>query len=173
MESLLPTALLSCAPSWHSSRSLKSYRASLLDPPFSRQFFLDLKLGWLLAHTLNGPIFVYRDCDLDFAETLEQQFPRLQAAVLTAMKGLARAREEPSLRKDARAAMGLAVRRLRLAHTERVTLARGYSHIRERLNGDAFVCLFDGDPLDDGNPNRHRYYEPPRVMRPGEWKYRS
>lgn len=166
MPSVQPIASHLSAPSWHSFRSLKAYRASLLDPPYSRQFFLDLKLGWLLAHTLDGPILVYRDCDLDFAEMLEQQFPPLQAAVLAAMKGLARAKAEPALRKDARAAMVLAVRKLRFAHKERVTLARGYSHLRVAINGDAFVCLFDGDPLDEGNPNRHRYYEPPRSYRP-------
>jgi hypothetical protein len=158
-------ARVSCVQPSPSLRSLDAYRAKLLDPHYSRQFFLDLKLGWLLAHVLDGPILVYRECDLDYAEELEAELPALRTAVLSAMKGLARAKAEPALRKDARVAMSRAVARLRLAHRELVTLARGYSHASVRIAGDRFVCLFDGDPLDPENPYRHRYFEPPKVRR--------
>jgi len=140
------------------------------DPPFDRRAFLQLKLGYLLAWFLQGPMLIFRDEDLDYAMELEGYLPQLRARVLSAQKGISRAHQNRESVADARAFFGRSIAQLKRAHRELVELAVGYTFSCDRTllsatrvnpAGDGYVWLFDPDwPLGE------RYLAPPKAGRP-------
>lgn len=147
---------------------------SLLDPPFSRRHFLELKLGWLLADTLEGPHLVYRDRDVFRALELEALLPELRRRVAGGYKSIARAKSEGGRHlQEHRAGLARAIKQLRTLHRELVTLARGYAFLGlvHAASGLEFVCLFDEeaaaleDRLESGTYGRavHMFYQYQRL----------
>lgn len=116
-----PASSGSCSsgPQCSSSRSA-SYYSRICPAPADRLDWKDLKLGWLLSDTLDGPRLVFRDRDLWRAHQLEQLLDEQRSIFYAARRGIAR--NVPDARKD----YARAVEKLKRLHAGLVELAVGY-----------------------------------------------
>lgn len=102
-----------------SFRSASAF-SEICPAPADRADWKDLKLGWLLSDTLDGPRLVFRDADLVRSSALEQLLDEQRAAFYQARRAIARGVP------DARKSYALACGKLKRLHAGLVDLAVGY-----------------------------------------------
>ncbi len=140
--------------------SLCDYPVKYVDARHRREDFERVKLGWLLAPALDGPLLVYREEDLPRVYFLRDLLTAAQDKVWQARGALASRSRDASLK----ARYSDAIKALRRANGELVRLAMGYSWPGEfdEATGARCCFLFDGDPYEPENrAARRRLYAPP------------